>query len=282
MSVSGISNATQVSSGSNYSCAVLDNNTIKCWGQRTDGKLGNGTTGGTGSNDKSTSPVTVTGISDAEQVSAGGSHTCALLTNGGIKCWGDNYHGQLGDGGTIGYYHSDRYTPVTTGNSNGWSSVDAGGSNNTCGILNYYVYCWGSGTYGKNGVGGDSVYSAGDTNTPVQIQRTNNSEYSKIVVGDSHSCGISGRTGLGKLFCWGLNTYGQLAQPAFDTTSDWTGIPTEVSIYASNPTKVNVRDISVSGNHSCAITEDNQTFCWGKPGSSADDYRRTPYQTCAE
>ena len=145
--------------------------------------------------------------------------------------------------------------------------------------------------WGINGVGGDSGYG-GNTNTPVQIQRTNNSEYSKIVVGDSHSCGISGRTGLGKLFCWGLNTLGQLAQPVFYTTADWTGIPTEVSIYASNPTKVNVRDISVSGNHSCAITEDNQTFCWGKPdnyvlgdgvnSSSADDYRRTPYQTCAE
>jgi len=300
VSVSGISNATQVSSGSNYSCAVLDDNTIKCWGQRTSGKLGNGSTGGTGSNDKSTSPVAVTGISDAVQVSAGKNHTCALLTNGGIKCWGDGSYSKLGDGD-----NNDRNTPVTTGNSStwpmdyqapvlGWSSVDAGGDYHTCGILDNKVYCWGDGTGGRTGSDYNCPSYCGDHRFPYGIKTTNNSEYSKIAVGESHSCGISGQTGIGKLFCWGMNSSGQLGHPKLTNSTnsyyDFTYTPLEVSIYDSNSTKVNVRDISVSYNHSCAITEDYQTFCWGKAegyilgdgvnSSSADYYRRTPYQIC--
>ncbi|MBJ7422639.1 MAG: hypothetical protein JHC58_07245, partial [Ilumatobacteraceae bacterium] len=94
--------AKQIATGSSHSCAVLDNNTVKCWGLGTNGRLGYGTTTSLGrsSGQMGDALATIdlgTGRT-AAAISAGSAHTCAVLDNATVKCWGLNTDGQLGLG----------------------------------------------------------------------------------------------------------------------------------------------------------------------------------------
>ena len=92
--------AVSISAGSYHSCAVLDDGSLRCWGSNEFGQLGDGTS------IERTSPVSVdlgSGRS-AVSVSAGESHTCAVLDDSGVTCWGDNSNGQIGDGMGPGYW----------------------------------------------------------------------------------------------------------------------------------------------------------------------------------
>jgi len=96
LAITGITNALSVTSGSFGYCAVLSTGGVDCWGYGATGQLGNG---------KSTSsnvPVAVTGITNALSVTSayGGSGSCAVLSTGGVDCWGYGGFGQLGDGTT--------------------------------------------------------------------------------------------------------------------------------------------------------------------------------------
>ena len=100
MSGTGITNGTKIIAGALNYCVLLADSTIKCWGENAYGQLGNGTT------TNSSSPVTVSGISNATDLTANGhlvqnrGVTCALLSDKGAKCWGANGQGQAGSGST--------------------------------------------------------------------------------------------------------------------------------------------------------------------------------------
>ncbi len=101
--VSGITNATGIATGYAHTCATLSTGAVDCWGESAGGQLGNGSTTGPDScnNDPcSKTPVAVTGITNAKSIAAQGSQTCAVLSTGGIDCWGNNAYGELGNGTT--------------------------------------------------------------------------------------------------------------------------------------------------------------------------------------
>jgi len=87
-----------VAASEHNTCATTGNGAIKCWGLNHEGELGNGTT------EDSLAPVDVAALIGmaVKQVVIGAYHSCALLTNASVKCWGFNDVGQLGNGTTIG------------------------------------------------------------------------------------------------------------------------------------------------------------------------------------
>jgi hypothetical protein len=87
VTVSGLNGATQVALGFDFSCALLNDSTVKCWGKGVDGQLGNG------AKENHTTPVTVSGVSNAVEISAGTFHACARINDGTVKCWGKVFKG---------------------------------------------------------------------------------------------------------------------------------------------------------------------------------------------
>jgi cysteine-rich repeat protein len=190
VSVSGISNAVQVSAGSHYTCALLSDGTIKCWGIGTSGQLGDGT----GTN--RLTPVSVSGITNAVQVSASnGAHTCAVLSDGTAKCWGENSWGQLGDGTT--YSH---YAPVSVSGINNAMQISTGWPA-TCAVLSDgTAKCWGMNNAGMLGDG-----TTTDRSTPVSVLGITNAV--QVAAGQAHVCAVLSD---GTAKCWGGNGVGQL------------------------------------------------------------------------
>jgi alpha-tubulin suppressor-like RCC1 family protein len=217
-----------------HTCAVTSGGTY-CWGNGGDGELGDGS--GTFSSD-SVARVVTGGINFA-QVSAGGSHTCALTSAGVAYCWGYNGYGQLGDNTTT---RSD--TPVAVAVTGGmtFSSISAGGSH-TCGVSGTSLYCW-----GYDGVGqlGDDAALA-DKHVPTLVAGS----WASVSAGGYHTCA---RTTGGDLYCWGYDSYGQLGNDASLTNS-----PTPV-VVAGGQTWTSV---DASYYHTCAVNASGAGYCWG-------------------
>jgi alpha-tubulin suppressor-like RCC1 family protein len=177
---------------------------VKCWGNNDSGQLGDGTT------NQHLTPMDVIGLSSGVRaISAGTYHTCALTIAGGVKCWGANFYGQLGDNTT-----SQRVAPVdVVGLSNEPIAISIG-MFDTCVETNAGgVKCWGYNYYGQLG-----DYTTINRWTPVDVVGLNNA-VTAISVGYEHVCAV---TGVGGVKCWGLNDNGQLGENT--TTTRWTSV----------------------------------------------------------
>ncbi len=191
------------------------------------------------------------GCARAIAVAAGYVHTCALLAGGGVKCWGANDRGQLGDG-TL----RDSAIPVDVPLPAPASAIAAGYAH-ACALVAGGVWCWGDNTTGEVGDGST-------TNRPSPVQVPGLSGATAIAAGgDSpptpygHTCVVvSG----GDVWCWGFNGWGQLGDSAIPLTQSTT--PVRVVGLAGAATAV-----ATGGRHTCALLSDGSAMCWG-----ADDF----------
>ncbi len=238
--------ATAVSSGSQHTCAVTTSGGLKCWGSNDDGQLGDGTT-----TDRST-PVDVAGLtSGVIAVSTGKFHSCALTTTGGLRCWGSNSRGQLGDS-----TFTSRSTPVdVTGLSSGVAAVSSG-NDYTCAVTTAGgLKCWGRNSYGQLGDGTNIPRSS-----PVDVTGLT-SQVATVSSGNVHACAV---TTTGGVKCWGRNSHGQLG----DGTVTNRVMPVDVSGLTAG-----VAGVSAGGSHTCAVSTSGGLKCWG---SYRISYRTTP------
>ena len=230
------SGVAQVAAGAAHTCARLSDGGAVCWGSNESGQLGDGTQA------PRLLPTPVSGLGDGlAEISAGYAHTCALTTTDGVRCWGENTYGQLGDGTTTlrtvptGLRElGSAATPITMGSFHACALTPAAG-----------VVCWGRNTYGELGDG-----TTTDRAIPVPVSGLP-SGVAAVAAGGEHTCALT--TG-GAAWCWGHNNVGQLGD---GSTLDRVH-PGEVSFLGSG-----VVSLAAGELHTCALKTDGSVVCWG-------------------
>lgn len=235
--VSGLtSGVSTIAAGSYHSCAVTVSGVAMCWGHNLNQQLGDGTT------TQRATPVAVGGLgTNVQRVTVGNTHSCALMADGEVKCWGAGNNGELGDGRRV-----TSGTPVQVQGLGAGVQDIAAGANHTCVVTSAgAVKCWGLNGYGQLGDGTtmhrpipvDALGFAGDARS--------------IATSYQHTCAV---TASGAVKCWGYNTVGQLGDGSTSSKST----PVTVSGIVSGASSV-----SAGAYNTCVRAVDGRALCWG-------------------
>ena len=216
------------------SCILDSAQNLQCFGGNTYGQFGDGKSNSIGF------PVDPAGFtSGVTKVSGYFSHSCAVMSNGQLKCWGYNEFGELGDGTT-----NNNTSAVTVPLASNAVSV-AVGYNHTCALLDTgAVQCWGKNNYGQ--VGDNTVVNK---SSPVTVI---GGGVSAIAAGWVHTCAMLSN---GSAQCWGYNGDGEVG----DNTIVNKLVPTAVSGLGAGT----ITSISVGQSHTCVILTAGSVKCWG-------------------
>jgi alpha-tubulin suppressor-like RCC1 family protein len=239
--------AKAIATGFAHSCAILDDGSVKCWGANASGQLGYG--------DRTTRlapPLTAVNLGlgrSARALSLGAYHSCALLDDFTMKCWGSNSDGQLGYNDKV-----QRTGPAT-------ATLDFGanvtvrsmsvGTYHSCAILSdNSLRCWGRNSEGQLGYGDTTARLTPATTVDVGtglIPR-------QVTAGLSHTCALFDE---GTFQCWGANDEGQLA------SGDNVARPAPNQTPMTIATGRAVVELSAGRQHTCALLDDRTLKCWG-------------------
>jgi alpha-tubulin suppressor-like RCC1 family protein len=236
VSVSGLTGVVAISAGGNATCALTDKGGVVCWGDNRNGGLGDGST------TQRSHPVGVRGLDNGVMaIAVGSGNACALTTAGGVKCWGANPTGDLGDG-----TDQERHVPVgVVGLASGVQAIAGGGGHFLAITTDGTVKSWGCNCAGQLGNG-----TMTDSNVPVDVVglvgRT-----TAVTGGDVHSCAL---TAAGGARCWGQGSGGRLGNNA--------GEPSLVPVDVVG-LETGVRMIVAGGLSTCAVTAAGGAKCWG-------------------
>ncbi|HHZ98457.1 MAG TPA: hypothetical protein EYN68_02630, partial [Candidatus Marinimicrobia bacterium] len=275
-SSSSASSAPAIAVSRSHSCALLDNSSVKCWGRNQYGQLGidNTTTMGDNSGEMAVLPTVNLGTGrTATAIAVGGNHSCALLDNASVKCWGLNDSGQLG----INFFRtypnilrmgniSGDMAVLPTVNLGTGHTATAIASNvrtdHTCAILdNASVKCWGINDYGQLGI--DNTTNMGDNTGEMDVLPSidlgTGRTATAIAAGGYHSCAILDNA---SVKCWGRNNTGQLG---IDNTTDMGDNTGEMAVLptVNLGTGRTATAIATGWYHSCAILDNASVKCWG-------------------
>jgi len=273
--------AVGVAPGFEFTCAILDDSTLKCWGRNGLGELGNGASeggiigdhaiGDSGFEMASLIPVDITSTFNAARVIPGHANSdfsCAIDTQGRVKCWGRNAYGQLGigavdDRGDAAGEMGDNLPYVDLGTGRTATSLAAGYAH-ACAILdNNRVKCWGLNDWGQLGLGdiddrSDGPGEMGDNLAFVNLGAGRTA--TAISAGGYFTCALLDN---GRVKCWGINTSGQLGlgvtTPRGTVVSDMGDNLPYVDLGAGRTATA----ISAGSTHACAILDNSTLKCWG-------------------
>jgi alpha-tubulin suppressor-like RCC1 family protein len=237
VSVSGLSTGVAaVSAGQLHTCALTTTGAVDCWGYNGDGEVGDGTT--TNRPVPTAVPSLTTGVT---HISAGGYHSCAVMSDGSAQCWGANDFGDLGDGTTT----ASSVPVVVAGLAGPLANISAGGAY-TCAVsVAGGAQCWGSNRDGQLGDG-----TGANSGAPVNVSGLT-SGVAGIAAGLGHACAV---TTSGAVQCWGDGDDGDLGNSATTTSLAPVGVTGLGSGVAS---------IGVGEYQSCAVLTTGVLDCWG-------------------
>ena len=237
-----------VGAGRASTCAIRADGSLWCWGSNECGQLGLGTVGAV-----AVDPQPAVGLPAAvRQVALGARHACAVLVDGTVWCWGNNFGGQLGTGSVATASLGEPIPQQVVGLGHSASSITAG-TEHTC-ILDDAgeVHCWGSDAMGQLGDGPNGADAANESPSPVRA--------------DIDSCGHVGEL------------------PDVDGGAVDAGIADAAASDAATidagtaPLPSCAIDLSLGMRHSCARLMDGTLWCWGdnQVGQMGDGTVRSP------
>jgi len=263
--VSGLSSGvTVIAAGSDRTCAITDDGTVKSWGSNSYVHLKYEP-----GSDRST-PGDIPGFgSGVTAIASGKEHNCALTASGAVKCWGNNASGQLGDETT-----KDRYAPNDIPSLGSGNKAIAAGEYHTCALTQSgAVKCWGRNNYRQLGDGtithrnipsGVSGLRSGVAAVDARKDHTVNyrnipsdvsglsSGVTAIAAGKDHTCAL---TQSGAVKCWGHNNYRQLGDGTYDNRSTLVDV---------SGLSFGITAIAAGTDHTCALTQSGAVKCWGR------------------
>jgi alpha-tubulin suppressor-like RCC1 family protein len=225
----------QIVAGEDSTCALLSDRMIRCWGENSYGRLGDGTR-----TDRSI-PVKVRNVTDAVSISMGSHHACAVLADGTVKCWGQAMFGRLGI-----VTQEDFSAPVEVSGLRDVVSVSAGTVHNCALLKDGTLRCWGNNSDGQLGNGTRSL------SNPQPVEVTGLRDVASFAVGSHHTCAALKN---GQVKCWGRNNFGQLGT-TFDKIEQ-SSIPVDILDVG------HAVSLAAGEEHTCALLDLGTVRCWG-------------------
>lgn len=270
-----------------HMCAILDDNSVKCWGENNLGQLGLGNTVARGdqANEMGDNlPAVDLGAGrTAKALAIGFRHSCAILDDNSVKCWGDNGFGQLGQGNTAargdGANEMGANLPAIDLGAGRTAKAIGAGTYHTCAILDdNTIKCWGYNNEGQLGYGDQTYRGDGPNEMGAALAAVNlgaGLTAKSLSVGGYHTCAILSNDALK---CWGYNGEGALGLGNNANRGD------QANEMGDNLPAVNVgaglKATKVYASHleTCAILDNGATKCWGNNGNGQSGYGDTSFR----
>ena len=254
--------AVDVAVGTTVACARVADGKLDCWGMNQVGQLARepyGVFEGQGPGvavDATKAPVVVVGA-----IGSSHWHSCAILANGKVGCWGLNNGACCGVDPTA---NPNVKAPVIANGATSTTSALAVGKSHGCATVGGAIQCWGGGNFGELGTPISSVcpdsYFCTPTPIAVPLAPGATAPFGALAAGDDFTCALDAK---GKVFCWGSTTLGQTGDPSFAKTNQ--SDPQAPHVVSGLP--LPARAIAAGGTTACAILDDGKVWCWG-----ANDY----------
>lgn len=267
-----LARVTFVALGGNHTCVLVDDGSVRCWGNGNNGRTGHGSLDDIGDDEPASAGPVVELGGPVEQIATGIGHTCARRA-GDLRCFGRAAEGQLGYGSVLDI--GDDELPTAVGFVPLGGPVQAvytrGGSFHGCALLvDGSVRCWGAAGSGRLGVPGVTTPIGDDEPASAAAAVDVGGPVAALTTGAEHTCA---RLVDGSVRCWGSNTSGQLGlgQPG-DVGDDET--PASVG-----PVLVGgvVQSLVAGWFHTCALLDGGSVRCWGRGNNGRLGYGNTTW-----